>query len=480
MSDVANLYVAGTWRGAADDGTLDVLNPADESVIGTVAAATSTDVGAAVTAAVAAQQAWARVPIVERGDALRRLADLIEADTDRFARLLVTEVGKPLPEALAEVGFAVEFLRYNARWDRILSGDILAGDSPGEVIHLLRVPLGVVAAICPWNFPLAVLCRKLAPALLTGNTVVVKPSEVTPLTALELVRLVDEHLDLPAGTVNLVSGGPAVGAELVANPGIAMVSFTGHRDTGKAVMRSAADNLTRVALELGGKAPAIVLRDADLDVAVPAILRARHTNSGQVCTSAERVLVHRDLVEPFVERYVAAAEALVVGNPSGTVDMGPMASAAQVTKTSTAVERAVKEGASLRTGGGQPEGAAYDAGYWFAPTVLTDVPRDAAILREETFGPVTPIVPIDTLEDALTVANDSRYGLSAYVFSTDYSSVMRTVDELQFGEIYVNRTLGESVHAHHAGLKESGIGGEDGKWGILKYTHVKTAYHRYG
>jgi len=479
MGDGANLYIDAVWREASDAGTLAVLDPADESVIGHVADATPADVSSAVASAAGAQKAWARVPIVERGDALRRLADLIEADADRFAQLLVGEVGKPLPEARDEVGFAVELLRYNARWDRILSGDILSGDSPGEVIHLLRVPLGVVVAICPWNFPLAVLCRKLAPALLTGNTLVIKPSEVTPLTAIALVQLVDQHLDLPPGTVNLVSGGPAVGAALVADARVAMVSFTGHRDTGKAVMRSAADNLTRVALELGGKAPAIVLGDADLDVAVPAILAARHTNSGQVCTSAERVLVHRDLVEPFIERYVAAAEALVVGNPRGAVDMGPLVNAAQLAKTSTAVARAVEEGASVRTGGRAPDGKAYRTGYWFAPTVLTDVPRDAAILRDETFGPVTPIVSIDSLEDALTMANDSRYGLSAYVFSNDYSAVMRAVDELEFGEIYINRTLGESVHAHHAGLKESGIGGEDGKWGLLKYTHVKTAYHRY-
>ncbi len=479
ISEGANLYVEAAWRSAGDDGVLDVLNPADESVLGMVAAATVADAAQAVAAAAAAQPAWARVPIVERGDRLRRLADLIEADADRFTALLVSEVGKPTHEAQAEVGFAVEFLRYNARWDRILSGDILSGDAPGEVIHLLRVPLGVVVAICPWNFPLAVLCRKLAPALLTGNTVVIKPSEVTPLSSVALVELIDRHLDLPPGTVNLVTGGPAVGAELVGNPATAMVSFTGHRDTGKAVMRSAADNLTRVALELGGKAPAIVLHDADLDLAVPAILQARHTNAGQVCTSAERVLVHRDVVGPFVERYVAAAEALVVGDPSGSVDMGPMANRAQVQKTAAAVERAIADGASVRTGGEPPSGPAYETGFWYAPTVLTEVSRDAAILREETFGPVTPIVPIDSLDDALAIANDSRYGLSAYVFSRDYSSVMRTVDELQFGEIYVNRTLGESVHAHHAGLKESGIGGEDGKWGILKYTHVKTAYHRY-
>lgn len=204
-------------------------------------------------------------------------------------------------------------------------------------------------------------------------------------------------------------------------------------------------------------------------------MSARHTNVGQVCTSAEPRPpggVH--------ERYVSVVEALVVGNPSGTVDMGPLASTGQLRKTTGAVAGASAQGARIRTGGAAPTGDSYATGYWFSPTVLTDVPRDAAILREETFGPVTPIVGVDTLEEALNVANDFRYGLSAYLFSSDYTAIMRTVDELQFGEIYINRTLDESVHAHHAGFKESGIGGEDGKWGILKYTQVKTAYHHYG
>jgi len=259
-----------------------------------------------------------------------------------------------------------------------------------------------------------------------------------------------------------------------------MVSFTGHRDTGKSIMAVAAGNLTRVALELGGKAPAIVWRDADLDLAVQAIVAARHTNSGQVCTSAERVFVQEEVYEPFLEAYVAAVENLDIGHPTGAVDMGPLASAEQLTKVRQSVETAIGEGAAVITGGNKPPSDVPEQGYWYAPTVLRDVRPEMTVMREETFGPVTPVFPVQSLDEAISLSNDSRYGLSAYVFSRDYQAVMRAAAELEFGEIYINRTLGESIHAHHAGYRESGIGGEDGKWGLLRYTQVKTAYHHYG
>jgi lactaldehyde dehydrogenase/glycolaldehyde dehydrogenase len=477
--DDASLYIAGTWRSASGP-AIDVFDPRNENVIAAPMSATSAQVHEALAAARQAQAGWARRPAVERGALVRAAADLIAANRDALARLIVQEVGKPLAQAHGEVAFAEGFLRYNAEWDRRLEGEILPGDATDETIHLMRVPLGVVAAICPWNFPLAVLCRKLGPALVTGNTIVIKPSEISPLSTLAFVRLLDEQLDFPPGVINLVTGDGRTGEALVDDPQTSLVSFTGHRDTGKAVMARAARNLTRVSLELGGKAPAIVWRDADLELAVPAIIAARHTNCGQVCTAAERVLVHRDLLEPFTERYVAAALALKVGDPLEDSDLGPLVSAAQFEKTSAAVALARREGASVLTGGGRPDGAAFASGYWYAPTVLRDVSPAMSVMIEETFGPVTPIVGIDSLDEALAIANASRYGLSAYVFSRDYGTVMRTVNELDFGEIYVNRTLGESIHAHHAGYKESGIGGEDGKWGLLRYTQVKTAYHHYG
>lgn len=472
-------YIDGARREASGP-PIDVMNPALGEALASVPSATAEEVEAALDAAHRAQPEWARTPAVVRGDHLRAMADLVSEHAELLADLLVKEVGKPTDQAAGEVGFAAAFLRYNAEWDRRLEGEILPGDVPGESIHLLRAPVGVVAAICPWNFPLAVLCRKLAPALLTGNAVVVKPSEVAPLAVLELIRLVDDRLELPPGVLNAVPGGAETGRALVESPRTSLVSFTGHRDTGKEVMQRAAGNLTRVSLELGGKAPAIVWRDADLELAIPAIVQARHTNAGQVCTAAERVLVHEDLVEDFTARYVSAVEALRVGDPADDVDMGPLVSDVQLEKTQAAVARALDEGAELVSGGGRPDGEAYANGYWHSPTVLRRIRPEMGVMTEETFGPVTPIIGVSSLQEALQVANDSRYGLSAYLFSDDYKTVMRTVDELQFGEIYINRTLGESVHAHHAGYKESGIGGEDGKWGLLRYTQIKTAYHHHG
>jgi lactaldehyde dehydrogenase / glycolaldehyde dehydrogenase len=416
-----------------------------------------------------------------RGRYLREIADLMVANESYLADLIVTEMGKPTSQASAELNFAVSLLRYSAEWDRRLEGEILPGDVPGEVIHLLHAPVGVVAAICPWNFPLAVLCRKLGPALVTGNSFVAKPSEISPLSTIELFRLISENLDVPVGVLNLVTGAGETGRALVEDLTTNMVSFTGHRDTGKSIMAVASQNLTRVALELGGKAPAIVWRDADLDLAIPAIVAARHTNSGQVCTSAERVFVHETLFDEFVSRYVESIGALEVGIPTSGADMGPLASAQQLAKTAAAVSTATREGATLVAGGGRPEnGELSEEGYWFAPTVLVDVNPSMTVMREETFGPITPILAVESLDEAVSFANDSRYGLSAYLFSRDYQAVFRAVDELQFGEIYVNRTLGESVHAHHAGYRESGIGGEDGKWGLMRYTQVKTVYHHYG
>jgi lactaldehyde dehydrogenase/glycolaldehyde dehydrogenase len=475
---VASQYLDGEWSIGSGE-PIAVLDPSDETTIQELASSTTSEVESALRAAERAQPAWARATAVTRGDYVRTIAELIAAHADRLVDLLVQEVGKPAAQARGEVAFAEGFCRYHAEWDRRLEGEILAGDTAGEAIHLLRAPIGVVVAICPWNFPLAVLCRKLAPALVMGNTVVAKASEVTPLATLELFRLIDEHAGLPRGVLNLVSGGRDVGRALVDSELASMVSFTGHRDTGKEVMARASRNLTRVALELGGKAPAIVWKDADLELAVAAIVEARHTNSGQVCTSAERVLVHRDVVEPFTDRYVDAVRRLKLGDPRGDVDMGPLVNAAQLAKTDAALALARDEGASVVAGGTRPSGGQFAKGYWSSPTVLRDVTPDMRIMIDETFGPVTPILAIDSLEQAIAVANDSRYGLSAYIFSQSYPSVMSTVDALQFGEIYVNRTLGESIHAHHAGYKESGIGGEDGKWGLLRYSQIKTVYHRY-
>jgi lactaldehyde dehydrogenase/glycolaldehyde dehydrogenase len=473
------LYVGGGWCAASGD-PIDVLNPATEETLGSIPSATLTNVEAALAAARAAQREWARMPAVERSSYLRGLADLLTAHRVQLAHLLVSEVGKPLSRAFGEVDWAVTYLRYSAEWARRIEGEIVPSDNRDEVIHLVRVPLGVVGAITAWNYPLALYARKVGPALVAGNTVVLKPSETTPLTTIEVARLIDESLDLPPGVLNLITGGPETGRALVASQDVDMITMTGHRDTGKQIMADAAQNLTRVALELGGKAPAIVLEDADVPRAVEAIITARHENSGQVCTCAERIYVHARVAEPFIDQYTAAASRLRLGNPLGDVDMGPLVSAEQHEKAQAAVALACDEGARVALGGGRPKGDDFARGYWFEPTVLLDVVPNMQVLREETFGPVTPITLVGSTEEAFAYANDSRYGLSAYVFTRDYQTAMRAAQEVSCGELYVNRSLGEQVQAYHSGHRESGFGGEDGKWGVLKYTQIRSVYHSFG
>jgi lactaldehyde dehydrogenase/glycolaldehyde dehydrogenase len=470
------LYVDGEFREAGGE-TIPVVNPATEETIAAVPSATAADVEDALAAAAAAQRDWAMRPASERGDVLRGMADVIEDHVDELTDLLIEEVGKPPENARGEVEGQAERLRYVAGWDRRVEGDVLPGESRRESIHLLRKPHGVVAAITPWNYPLAVFVRKLAPALVTGNTLVAKPSEVTPLAVRRFVELLDAEADVPDGVLNLVTGGGGVGEHLVTADRTDMVTMTGHRETGTAIMRAAAADLTEVSLELGGKAPVIVWKDADLEAAVEDVLTARITNTGQVCTCAERVYVHSAVAEAFTEQYVAAAEAVTVGDPRGDARMGPQVSADELQKTEAAVEAAREAGARVRTGGRRP--ADPERGYYYEPTVITGVDQEMAIMREEVFGPVTPIMEIDSLDEAIECANDSPYGLSSYVFTDDYEVAMRAAEEIEFGETYVNRTLGEALQGHHIGWGESGVGGEDGKYGVLKYTQLKTVYHNY-
>jgi lactaldehyde dehydrogenase/glycolaldehyde dehydrogenase len=468
------LYVGGEWEPAGGDG-IDVTNPATEETVDSVPSATVAEVDAALAAAAGAAREWDRTPAQERGQLVREVGAVIEDHSEELADLVVEEQGKPVSTARGEMAGAADLAAYMAEWDRRIEGDVLPGESAGESIHLLRRPHGVVAAITPWNYPVAVSVRKLAPALVTGNTVVLKPSEVTPRAVMRLAELIDEHVDLPDGVFNLVTGGGEVGERLVTAPETDMVTMTGSRETGKAIMRAAADRLTPVSLELGGKAPAIVWKDADVDQAVEDVLTARVTNAGQVCTCAERVYVHENVREEFTEKYVAAADALELGDPAEDAELGPQVSAGELEKTADAVAAARDAGATVRTGGERPD----RPGYYYEPTVVDGVDQDMEIIQQEVFGPVTPIVSVSTLEEAIDYANDSRYGLSSYVFTKDYSLAMRAAQDLEFGETYLNRTLGEAWHGHHIGWKESGLGGEDGKYGLLKYTQIKSVYHNY-
>lgn len=478
MSPQSSHYISGQWRESEGEETIEVTNPATEEKVGSITSATEDEVAEALEGAQAATYEWSHRPAAERGALLREMSQVVEANVEELSNILVEEQGKTKSIAEFEVGASAEYIRYMADWDRRIEGEILPSDDRGESIHLVRKPYGVVAAIIPWNFPLFVLFRKLVPALVTGNTVVAKPSGETPLATLRMWELVEEEVDFPDNVVNIVNGGGEVGEQLVKSKNTNMVSMTGHRDTGKAIARQAAENLTETALELGGKAPAIVWKDADIDKAVDRIVKASTAYTGQLCTSVERVYVHSDVKDEFEKKYTEAASNLTMDDPANDPDLGPQVSENELQKTGNAIEKARKEGAKVLTGGKQPD--QFAKGYWYEPTVVTDVKQGSVLTQEEVFGPVTPITEVSTLDEALEYSNETDYGLAAYIYTNDYSTAMRAAHDIDFGEVYVNRTLGEALQGYHAGWNESGNGGEDGKHGVLKYTRLKTIYHNYG
>jgi lactaldehyde dehydrogenase/glycolaldehyde dehydrogenase len=361
-----------------------------------------------------------------------------------------------------------------AEWARRIEGEIITSDRPNENIFLFRKPLGVVAGILPWNFPFFLIARKMAPALLTGNCIVIKPSEETPLNCYEFAKLVDE-VDLPAGVFNVVGGAGLVGSILSAHRGIDMISFTGSVETGSRIMATAAGNLTKLNLELGGKAPAIVLADADIDLAVNAIRSSRIINTGQVCNCAERVYVERSVADQFIERISAAMSATRFGDPLANLDveMGPLINEDALIKVNNHVQLAVKQGAEVVAGG---RIADLGQGFHYQPTVLTNCRADMAVMRKEVFGPVLPIQVVDSLDEAIALSNDCEYGLTSSIYTQSLNKAMQACREIDFGETYINRENFEAMQGFHAGVRKSGIGGADGKHGLYEYTHTHVVY----
>lgn len=470
-------YIDGEWREGTPD--INVQNPATQETITTIPNADQKLVNEALLAAKSAQDSWETTPGAERAVVIRDIGDILEANVSDIGDILMAEQGKPKSTADSEVEGTLTLADYVAGWGRRIEGDIVPSDNRNEQIHLQRHPMGVITAIIPWNYPLAVLMRKILPALVAGNAVVVKPSSTTPLSTIRVFELIDDKLDLPDGLLNLVLGGSEVGDALVRSPETDMVTMTGSTRVGKQIAKAAAENLTPVSLELGGKAPAIVAADADIDAAVEDILTARITNAGQVCTCAERVFVHEDVAAEFSEKYVDATENIELGPPENDPDMGPQVTQGELDWTQSSVKAAVDAGAKLLAGGSQPTGSDFSTGFWYEPTVLGDVNPNMDVVEKEVFGPVTPIVTVESVDQAIEYANKSRYGLSSYVFTEDYQTAMRTVEDLDYGETYVNRTLGEAWQGHHIGWNESGMGGDDGKYGVLKYTQIKSVYYDY-
>jgi lactaldehyde dehydrogenase/glycolaldehyde dehydrogenase len=463
------------------DETRLVINPADESVIAAVPEAEEGHAEQALEAARRAQREWSRRSGPERGALLRAVADSIRARQEELARLVVAEQGKTITEARGEIGDAATgFFEYYATFERAQVGTMFAPDESNEQLFVRSVPYGVVVGIIPWNYPAALFARKVAPAIMAGNAIVLKPHEDTPLSALALARIIEE-VGVPPGVVNVVTGaGRVVGDALVRNPITQMVSMTGSVRGGREILAAAAENITPVSLELGGKAPFIVLEDADLDAAVENAVDARFWNCGQVCTCNERTYVQRGVYEEFVERFVEAAASLRMGEPTREdVQMGPKINEPELDKVEALVKGAVDQGAHVVLGGGRPEGEEFERGYWFEPTVLTGTTNDMDIVQSEVFGPVLPIQPFDNFDEVVNLANDSRYGLTAYVFTSNLHKAMRAIEDIDFGEIYVNKIGPEQLQGFHTGYRLSGMGGDDGPYGYERYLRRKTVYLHY-
>lgn len=468
------MYIDGqfvTWQG---DAWIDVVNPATEALISRIPDGTADDARKAIDAAERAQPAWEALPAIERAGWLRKIAAGIREQASEISALIVEEGGKIQQLAEVEVAFTADYIEYMAEWARRYEGEILQSDRPGENILVFKRALGVTTGILPWNFPFFLIARKLAPALVTGNTIVIKPSEFTPNNAIAFAKIVDS-IGLPRGVFNLVLGrGETVGQELAGNPKVAMVSMTGSVGAGEKIMAAAAKNITKVCLELGGKAPAIVMDDADLDLAVKAIVDSRVINTGQVCNCAERVYVQKGIYDRFVNRLGEAMNAVEFGDPAARNDiaMGPLINAAALARVEQKVAGAVEQGAKVALGGKAVEGS----GYFYPPTLLLDVRQDMTIMHEETFGPVLPVVVFDTLEEALEMANDSDYGLTSSIYTQNLNTAMKAIKGLKFGETYVNRENFEAMQGFHAGWRKSGIGGADGRHGLNEYLQTQVVY----
>jgi lactaldehyde dehydrogenase/glycolaldehyde dehydrogenase len=472
------MYVGGAWTRSTD--SLPVINPATDEVIAQVPIASESQVEEAFLSASRTQRQWARKSPVERGSILRRWADLIAANRDSLARLVSQEQGKPFREAIGEIEFARICFSYHAEFDRRIEGEILPGEQRDEQLWIVPQPVGVVLAIITWNYPAALAARKIAPALIAGNSIVLKPHEETPLSALELAKL-GEQAGLPPGVLNVVTGPASVGNLLLNSGTPRLITFTGGVETGKHIMRRAADHVPVVSLELGGKAPFLVMEDCDLRSAVRAAVSSRFQNCGQACVSTERIYVQERVADEFLSLFKEQVKRLKMGDPldPGTT-LGPKINRKELERVESLLQEAREGGAQVVLGGKRPSGDEFRAGFWIEPTVLTEVNGNMRIMKEEVFGPVVPVIKISDFEEAIQLANDSPYGLAACLFTRDMRRIMEATQKMECGELYVNRGPGESIHGYHSGWKSSGVLGDDGRRGLAHYLRWKAVYLRYG
>ena len=470
------LFINNEFIESNSNETMDVINPATGEKIDTITFATKDEVNQAIEKSKQAQLEWEKIPQPTRAEHVKLLIPLFEQNKDELAQLYVKEQGKTLAEAQGEIDKSIQFIDYMTSLSMSNKGEVLQNSVENETIQLTKKPIGVTAGIVPWNAPILVLLRKVIPAIVTGCSVIIKPSEETTLLTLRLAQLLKAST-IPAGLVQIVPGtGETVGTQLARHKDIQLISLTGSMRAGKAVFENAASTVKKVNLELGGNAPVIVTPNANIDKAVEYIVTARIKNAGQVCTCPERIFVHQDIHDTFVDKVTEKMKSLTVGDPlDDKTDFGAIINETQLNSIDEKVQEAVQNGAKLVLGGHKLD----RPGYFYAPTVLDHVKQTDAVFKEEIFGPVLAITTYQNFEQVIDDANDTNAGLSSYIFSNDLSEVMTATERLKFGEVYANCEAEEVVNGYHAGWRESGLGGADGIHGFEEYYNTTVSYIRY-
>lgn len=463
-------YVDGRWMAADSGATLQVINPATGAVLGSVPAMGREEARRAIEAASKAFPSWAARTAKERAQILRRWADLMLAHQEDLARLMTAEQGKPLSEARGEIAYAASFIEWYGEEAKRVYGDTIPGHQADKRLLVLRQPIGVVAAITPWNFPAAMLTRKAGPALAAGCTLICKPASQTPFTALAITELAT-RAGIPPGVLNVVTGSATeIGAELTSHPTVRKVTFTGSTSIGKKLMAQSASTLKKLSLELGGNAPFIVFEDADLEAAVAGAIASKYRNTGQTCVCANRFLIHAKVYDAFVQKLAAAVSRLRVGDGlEGETDQGPLIDDKAVLKVEEHIQDAVGKGGRIVIGGRRHS----LGGTFFEPTIIADAAPHMLVAREETFGPVAPLFRFEHEEDAIRLANDTEFGLAAYFYTRDLARSWRVSEALEYGIVGINTGIISTEVAPFGGIKESGFGREGSRYGLLDYTELK-------
>ncbi len=470
------LFINNEFVESKSTDTMDVINPATEEKIDTITFATESEVNSAVEKSKHAQLEWEKVPQPTRADHVKMLIPLLEEHKDEIAKLYVQEQGKTLASAKGEIDKSIHFIDYMTSQSMNNKGEVLQNSRENETILLTKKPIGVTAGIVPWNAPIMVLMRKVIPAIVTGCSVVIKPSEETSLVTLKIAELFRQST-IPAGLIQILPGkGEALGTQLAEHPDIQLISITGSMRAGKSVFAKSANTVKKVNLELGGNAPVLVTSNANLDKAVDYIVTARINNAGQVCTCPERIFVHKAIHSTFINKLKEKMQSLTVGDPfDNKTDYGALINQKQLNNVDEKVQNAVNNGAQLITGGHIID----RPGYFYEPTILDQVDPEDSAFKEEIFGPVLPIVQYNNFDESIEQANNTNAGLSSYIFSEDLKEIMTATESLKFGEVYANCEAEEVVNGYHAGWRESGLGGADGVRGLEEYYNTTVSYIRY-